>query len=498
MKLFKMIGQILTINEQEIKLPAPSPILPTTNKNQSLSELIHTYNEKNISVVNMSEKPKYYKNNQSFSSNEQKFDKPKYSNTKSKDVEINSCYVLFAVSGEKILTLCNNEKIEMKLYGISHPDKNHNKSKKAVYFLNDLIKKKKIFFDTVSVANNTEYKLYLDKEKTTSVNNILIQENLHLSIMTNIEEINKTYIIPTEKKEIPKKNDLKSDLPKGIFVKGESAPYLFDKSNSISFVVTILNNGQEEQFWSIDLKRAIADVQKGDLIQLENLGQQLVTVEVPIKDSNNKVVKYESKQVRRNTWEVIVLEKNLTKENIQPPPTLDSINTLENCYGLFALTANSFSCMHKNQKQNYFLDGIELNHLADSKKESVKSFLNQKISKKVIYLKVNEDSKVVIYENKDSKLSINEQILSFKDYKNENLNTPINSNNNNSSNLGDSYDIFEDFDKDNENTNEDVSKSDDNDWANDSLPTTPLKIGGKSISSVSSTGPRKKLSFGKK
>ncbi|WP_429440799.1 LPD7 domain-containing protein [Paraburkholderia sp. GAS33] len=86
-----------------------------------------------------------------------------------------------------------------------------------------------------------------------------------------------------------------------------AAPYLHDKANKDSYYVTYKDEiGAEKTVWGVDLKRAITEsgAKAGDLIALENLGKEWVTVEADVKDASGKVIGHEPKEVQRNTWDV--------------------------------------------------------------------------------------------------------------------------------------------------------------------------------------------------
>jgi len=92
-----------------------------------------------------------------------------------------------------------------------------------------------------------------------------------------------------------------------VLVAHGPAPYQNDPENSRSYFVTVKDAaGAETTSWGIDLERAIADsgVRIGDPVKLENLGNQPVVVQAPVKDDAGKVIGYEPKETRRNVWSV--------------------------------------------------------------------------------------------------------------------------------------------------------------------------------------------------
>ena len=58
--------------------------------------------------------------------------------------------------------------------------------------------------------------------------------------------------------------------------------------------------------WSKDLERAlkVSNAKQGDFIELENMGQQPVVVNVPVKDDSGKIIGWTPEMVHRNTWQV--------------------------------------------------------------------------------------------------------------------------------------------------------------------------------------------------
>jgi hypothetical protein len=92
-----------------------------------------------------------------------------------------------------------------------------------------------------------------------------------------------------------------------VLVAHGPAPYQNDPENSRSYFVTVKDAaGAEKTSWGIDLERAIAEsgVRIGDPVKLENLGNQPVVVQAPVKDDAGKVIGYEPKETRRNVWSV--------------------------------------------------------------------------------------------------------------------------------------------------------------------------------------------------
>lgn len=93
----------------------------------------------------------------------------------------------------------------------------------------------------------------------------------------------------------------------GKLVEHGAAPYEHKKDNKDNYYVTLENaDGKQSTTWSVDLQRAMAEseAQPGDHVELENLGRKAVTVEKDVKDETGKVVKKETINTFRNSWQV--------------------------------------------------------------------------------------------------------------------------------------------------------------------------------------------------
>lgn len=88
-----------------------------------------------------------------------------------------------------------------------------------------------------------------------------------------------------------------------------AAPYQNQPDKQMSYFVRLEANGRERTVWGAGLPDALrqsgADV--GDRIELHNLGKQLVEIEVPVHNSDGKVVGHEQKSVTRNVWQMDVV-----------------------------------------------------------------------------------------------------------------------------------------------------------------------------------------------
>ncbi|EOJ4626575.1 LPD7 domain-containing protein [Escherichia coli] len=93
----------------------------------------------------------------------------------------------------------------------------------------------------------------------------------------------------------------------GKLVEHGAAPYEHKKDNKDNYYVTLENaDGKQSTTWGVDLQRAMteSEAQPGDHVELENLGRKAVTVEKDIKDETGKVVKKETINTFRNSWQV--------------------------------------------------------------------------------------------------------------------------------------------------------------------------------------------------
>ncbi|EPZ8531009.1 LPD7 domain-containing protein [Salmonella enterica] len=93
----------------------------------------------------------------------------------------------------------------------------------------------------------------------------------------------------------------------GKLIEHGAAPYEHKKDNKDNYYVTLENaDGKQSTTWGVDLQRAMAEseAQPGDHVELENLGRKAVTVEKDVKDETGKVVKKETINTFRNSWQV--------------------------------------------------------------------------------------------------------------------------------------------------------------------------------------------------
>ncbi|MCC5902744.1 MAG: hypothetical protein JJT87_12570 [Halomonas sp.] len=86
-----------------------------------------------------------------------------------------------------------------------------------------------------------------------------------------------------------------------------------DKRNEMSFFITLRNekSGKETTFWGVDLRRVarVQELSTGDLVQLEHMGKQPVTINKAIRDQSGRVIGTRPIQTHRNEWRANVFSR---------------------------------------------------------------------------------------------------------------------------------------------------------------------------------------------
>lgn len=103
-----------------------------------------------------------------------------------------------------------------------------------------------------------------------------------------------------------------------VLVEHGADHYQHDPENTRSYFVTTQDDrGQETTVWGVDLERAVSEAEAvvGDRIHVENVGFKDVTVSVPIKNEDGEVVGFDTKDTRRNSWEIEVVERAQAAES---------------------------------------------------------------------------------------------------------------------------------------------------------------------------------------
>ena len=122
----------------------------------------------------------------------------------------------------------------------------------------------------------------------------------------------------------------------GVLVAHGADKYLHDEKNTASYFVTTRDGKDvEKTSWGVDLKRAIEEsgAKIGDKVAVANEGNQPVTITVPLRDDSGKVVGQETKEAKRNTWNVQMAE-SFAKE----PPT-EAVKKYPELAGAYATVA---------------------------------------------------------------------------------------------------------------------------------------------------------------
>ncbi|MEQ1530938.1 MAG: hypothetical protein ABL925_16605, partial [Methylococcales bacterium] len=93
------------------------------------------------------------------------------------------------------------------------------------------------------------------------------------------------------------------------------------------FVTTKDSQGKQTTTWGVDLERAMDEsgAKIGDKITLTNEGRKAVTIEVPVKNDQGKVIGHEPKETHRNQWNVEMAEtfaKESPEEAVKKYPEL--------------------------------------------------------------------------------------------------------------------------------------------------------------------------------
>lgn len=131
-----------------------------------------------------------------------------------------------------------------------------------------------------------------------------------------VEDLSSEGVSVSDKDMQRVKNEVLSDMGKelnsklqtsGKVVDFGKAPYQHDAENEASYYVKMKTyNNEEKVLWGKELEKHMSDknVQVGDELVIRNIGKQPVKVNVPIKDEQNKVVGFETKDALRNSFEV--------------------------------------------------------------------------------------------------------------------------------------------------------------------------------------------------
>ncbi|WP_337049828.1 LPD7 domain-containing protein [Serratia fonticola] len=98
----------------------------------------------------------------------------------------------------------------------------------------------------------------------------------------------------------------------GKLLESGRAPYQFDKANTESFYVQLRTKAGNKTYWGVELEQALKDSgqQQGDIVKLQYLGKQPVTVNAPLTDKDGVVIGYERQKKHRNHWSLTPAQDN--------------------------------------------------------------------------------------------------------------------------------------------------------------------------------------------
>lgn len=130
-------------------------------------------------------------------------------------IDDGSYFCAYAIGGTTLVCYKNKEKIEFVLDEINHPDKNNYLAKRANYFLNEVVKKQKIF---VTEKENGKYDIFLSPNKEESINQLMTNEGFHNSV-------------PYDAEAKDKKTSFKSKSKSGDNDNSESSSDVKEKKN---------------------------------------------------------------------------------------------------------------------------------------------------------------------------------------------------------------------------------------------------------------------------
>jgi putative DNA primase/helicase len=122
---------------------------------------------------------------------------------------------------------------------------------------------------------------------------------------------------PTSGGEKPEEDKEKSGWVSGVIQAHGRAPYEFKEGESMSYYITLKNERDEKTIWGKDLERAVknAGVDTGRLINAKRMGAVDVEVKAPVRDENDKIVRYETISAKRNEWSVKPVYPQASQEN---------------------------------------------------------------------------------------------------------------------------------------------------------------------------------------
>jgi hypothetical protein len=92
----------------------------------------------------------------------------------------------------------------------------------------------------------------------------------------------------------------------GRLIDHGAAPYQFRRGEAVSYYVKLLNERGERVLWGQDLKRALSESQTqvkiGDVVGLQRVGRERVTVSSQQRDASGRTVRQDEQVAHRNHW----------------------------------------------------------------------------------------------------------------------------------------------------------------------------------------------------
>lgn len=92
----------------------------------------------------------------------------------------------------------------------------------------------------------------------------------------------------------------------GKLLEHRASPYQFNQAERMSYFVKMRTVDGEKVIWGKELSQAVADsgLKIGDMITLRSVGQHPVTLNVPVKDEQGTLLRWEKREGHRNQWEI--------------------------------------------------------------------------------------------------------------------------------------------------------------------------------------------------
>lgn len=106
---------------------------------------------------------------------------------------------------------------------------------------------------------------------------------------------------------------------RGILVEAAAAPYQFDRTQRMSFYVTVRTEAGKRTIWGADLERALAEstsrARVGDRVEVHQLGSRAVTVRVPTRNAQGDLTGEKKIAAQQTRWSIETAEHFRTLES---------------------------------------------------------------------------------------------------------------------------------------------------------------------------------------